>query len=136
VIAPDREQDQSSSLTNGTSVLTPFRATATAFLPRTRQSYKDISDDKVDIAVTKLKCPVALIRNRQLTSSSRSTVGFSSTLTMKRWPSRCLSATKILRSWQLQRQGQLLEQAEQFEHDYDNDNYSDYVEDVSVHALD
>jgi len=27
--------------------------------------YKDISDDKVDIAVTKLKCPVALIRNRQ-----------------------------------------------------------------------
>jgi hypothetical protein len=98
--------------------------------------YKDISDDKVDIAVTKLKCPVALIRNRQLTSSSRSTVGFSSTLTMKRWPSRCLSATKILRSWQLQRQGQLLEQAEQFEHDYDNDNYSDYVEDVSVHAED
>jgi hypothetical protein len=27
--------------------------------------YKDISDDKGDIAVTKLKCPVALIRNRQ-----------------------------------------------------------------------
>ena len=26
--------------------------------------YKDISDDKADIAVTKLKCPVALIRNR------------------------------------------------------------------------
>jgi hypothetical protein len=26
--------------------------------------YNDISDDKVDIAVTKLKCPVALIRNR------------------------------------------------------------------------
>jgi hypothetical protein len=32
------------------------------------------------------------------------------------------------------RQGQLLEEAEQFEHDYDNDNYADYVEDVSVHA--
>jgi len=29
-----------------------------------------------------------------------------------------------------------LEQAEQFEHDYDNNNYSDYVEDVSVHAVD
>jgi hypothetical protein len=35
----------------------------------------------------------------------------------------------------LHRQGQFLEQAEQFEHDYDNDNYSDYVEDVSVHAV-
>jgi len=33
-------------------------------------------------------------------------------------------------------QGQILEQAEQFEHDYDYDNYSDYVEDVSVHAED
>jgi hypothetical protein len=29
-----------------------------------------------------------------------------------------------------------LEQAEQFEHYYDNDNYSDYIEDASVHALD
>ena len=55
---------------------------------------------------------------------------------MKRWPSRCLPATKILHSWQLHRQGQFLEQAEQFEHDYDNDNYSDYVEDASVHAED
>ena len=36
----------------------------------------------------------------------------------------------------LHRQGQFLEQAEQFEHDNDNDNYSDYVEDVSVHAVD
>jgi hypothetical protein len=45
-------------------------------------------------------------------------------------------ATTILRSWQLHPEGQRLEQAEQFEHDYDNDNYSDYVEDVSVHALD
>ena len=26
-----------------------------------------------------------------------------------------------------------LEEAEQFEHDYDNNDYSDYVEDVSVH---
>ena len=32
--------------------------------------------------------------------------------------------------------GQLLEQAEQFEHDYDNNDYSDDVEDVSVHAAD
>ena len=41
-----------------------------------------------------------------------------------------------LHSWQLHRQAQFLEQAKQFEHDYDNDNYSDYVEDVSVHAVD
>ena len=30
--------------------------------------------------------------------------------------------------------GQLLEQAEQFKHDYDNNDYSDYVEDASVLA--
>jgi hypothetical protein len=28
------------------------------------------------------------------------------------------------------------EQAEQFKDDHDNDNYSDYVEDVSVHSGD
>ena len=39
----------------------------------------------------------------------------------------------ILRSWQLHRLSQFLEQAEQFEHDYDNNDYSNYVEDVSVH---
>ena len=27
-----------------------------------------------------------------------------------------------------------LKYAEQFEHDYDNDNYSNYVKDVSVHT--
>ena len=32
-------------------------------------------------------------------------------------------------------QGRLLEQAKQFEYDYDNDDYSDYVEDASVHAV-
>jgi hypothetical protein len=37
--------------------------------------------------------------------------------------------------WQSRQQGRLLEKAEQFEHDYDNDNYSDYVEDASVHAM-
>ena len=81
--------------------------------------YKDISDDKVDIAVTKFKFHVTLIRNRQLTSRSRNTASLSSARTMKRSASRCASATKILRSWQLHRQGQILEQAEQFEHDYD-----------------
>jgi hypothetical protein len=32
--------------------------------------------------------------------------------------------------------GRFLEQAEQFEDDHDNDNYSDDVEDVSVHGRD
>jgi hypothetical protein len=32
-------------------------------------------------------------------------------------------------------QGQFLKQAEQFEDDYDNNDYSDYIEDVSVHAV-
>jgi len=45
--------------------------------------YKDISDDKAEIAVTKLKCPATLIRKRQLTSSSRNTVSRSSALTKK-----------------------------------------------------
>jgi hypothetical protein len=36
----------------------------------------------------------------------------------------------------IQQQGRLLEQAEQFEDNHDNDNYSDYVEDASVHAGD
>jgi hypothetical protein len=31
--------------------------------------------------------------------------------------------------------GSRLEEAEQFEQDHDNDNYSDYVEDASVHAV-
>jgi hypothetical protein len=33
-------------------------------------------------------------------------------------------------------QRRFLKQTEQFEHDYDNNNYSDYVEDASVHAED
>jgi hypothetical protein len=32
-------------------------------------------------------------------------------------------------------QAQFLKQAEQFENDYDDNNYSDYVEDASVHAV-
>ncbi len=33
------------------------------------------------------------------------------------------------------RKANFLKQAEQFEDDYDNNNYSDYVEDISVHAV-
>ena len=32
--------------------------------------------------------------------------------------------------------GRLLEQAEQFKDNYYNDNYSDYIENVSIHAGD
>jgi hypothetical protein len=44
------------------------------------------------------------------------------------------SAKKILRFRQPHWHSQFLEQAEQFEHDYNNNNYSNYVEDASVHA--
>jgi hypothetical protein len=33
-------------------------------------------------------------------------------------------------------EGWALKYSEQFEHDYDNDNYSNYVKDVSVHTGD
>jgi hypothetical protein len=46
------------------------------------------------------------------------------------------SAKKILPFRQPHWQSEFLEQAEQFEHDYDNNDYSDYVEDVSVHVGD
>jgi len=36
----------------------------------------------------------------------------------------------------IRQQGRLLEHPEDFEDDNDNDNYSDYVENVSVHAGD
>jgi hypothetical protein len=45
------------------------------------------------------------------------------------------SATEILRSLQLSRRANFLKKAEQFEYDYDDNNYSDYIEDASVHAV-
>jgi hypothetical protein len=41
----------------------------------------------------------------------------------------------MLRSLQLPRKANFLKQAEQFEDDYDDNNYADYVEDASVHAV-
>jgi hypothetical protein len=55
---------------------------------------------------------------------------------MKRWPSRAHQQRRFFVRGNCSGTGQFLEQAEQFEHDYDDDNYSDYVEDVSVHAQD
>ena len=98
--------------------------------------YKDISDDKGDIAVTKLKCPVALIRNRQTDFEFEGHCQLfvdtdNETLSVAMRISNEDSSLLAI-----YRQANSLEQAEQFEHDYDNNNYSDYVEDVSIHAED
>jgi hypothetical protein len=45
------------------------------------------------------------------------------------------SATTGLRSWQSPQKANFLKQPEQFEDDYDDNDYSNYVEDVSVHAV-
>jgi len=45
------------------------------------------------------------------------------------------SAAKIFRSWQLPRKAKFLKQAKQFKDDYDNNNYSDYVEDAFLFML-
>jgi hypothetical protein len=64
-------------------------------------------------------------------------VSFSSARTTNRFPSsRCAPTTKSFASWRLHPQGELLEQPEDFEDDYDNDNHSNYVKDVSAHAGD
>src|SRR4029453_8893202 len=96
--------------------------------------YKDISDDKGDIAVTKLKCPVALIRNRRTDFEferhcQRFVDTDNETLAVP-----MLTSNEDSSPAAIDPQGQILEQAEQFENDYDNNNYSDYVEDASVHA--
>jgi hypothetical protein len=44
-----------------------------------------------------------------------------------------ITATKIVRLWQLHLQGERLEQPEDFEDDHDNDNHSNYIKDISVH---
>jgi hypothetical protein len=54
---------------------------------------------------------------------------------MNRRVSPPASATNILRSLQIATQGQLLKKAQQFEYDHDNNNYSDNIEDASVHSV-
>jgi hypothetical protein len=75
---------------------------------------------------------VTLIGNRQLTSSSKNTVSF-------RTNSETLSVAICISDdgpWFAAAtcKANFLKQPEQFEDDYDNNNYSDYVEDISVHA--
>jgi hypothetical protein len=44
-----------------------------------------------------------------------------------------MSPTKILRQWEFTSEADL-EQAKQLKDNYDNDNYSDYIEYASVHG--
>jgi len=54
---------------------------------------------------------------------------------MDHWTSPRVSATKLLCSLQSPSKANFLKQTEQFEDDYNDNNYSNYVEDVSVHAV-
>jgi hypothetical protein len=45
-------------------------------------------------------------------------------------------AANIVGQHELTSKAEILKYPEQFEHDYDHDNYSNYVEDVSVHTGD
>ena len=48
--------------------------------------------------------------------------------------SRRASATTNCSSVRIPQQSRFLEHVEQFKDDHDNDNYSDYIEDASVHV--
>jgi hypothetical protein len=61
---------------------------------------------------------------------------FSLALTLKHRASRIRVRNEDSSPAAIDPQGRLLEKAKQFEHDDDNDNYSDYVEEASVHAVD
>ena len=93
-------------------------------------SYKDTSDDKVDVALTKVKCPRMLIGTRQLIP-----VDTVSSLEVQRIAERhtFLSGEDPLLP-AIAPQSHLKE-TEQFKDDYDDNNYSDYVEDASIHAV-
>jgi hypothetical protein len=94
--------------------------------------YKDTSDDKVDIALTKMPCD----------THQRPTRGFEFEKhcqllgTNNETPSVAMRISNDGR-WFTAATGKpsFLKQAEQFEDDYDNNNYTDYVEDASVHAV-
>src|SRR6266481_3753669 len=96
--------------------------------------YKDTSDDKVDIALTKLKIPCdthwqptidfKFEKHCQLFGPDNETQSVAIRISDDGpWFEAATCKANFLK------------QAEQFEDDYDNNNYSDYVEDVSVHAV-
>ena len=70
------------------------------------------------------------------TSSSRKSSAFHPAVHNETLPFRWASAPNILGQHELTSKAETLKYAKQFEHDYDNDNYSNYVEDVSVHTGD
>jgi hypothetical protein len=96
--------------------------------------YKDTSDDKVDIALTNLKMPCDTHqrptrdfeseKHCQLFGTDNETLS----VAMRISDDGPWFAAAICKA-------NFLKQAEQFEDDYDNNNYSDYVEDASVHAM-
>ena len=102
--------------------------------------YKDISDDKADVAVTKSKCPVPLIRNRRAWATTDFEFEKECQLFVGTDNETLNVAIRVRNEDSspaaIDPQGRLLEKAKQFKHDDDNDNYSDYVEDASVHAED
>lgn len=54
---------------------------------------------------------------------------------MYHWTSLRVSATTLLCSLQFPGKANFLKQAEQFEDDYNDNDYSNYVENVSVHSV-
>ena len=66
--------------------------------------YKDISDDKVDIAVTKLKCPVILFATDELTSSFEKPCQLFVSIDNEALSVSMRISSEILHWWHLQRQ--------------------------------
>jgi hypothetical protein len=95
--------------------------------------YKDTSDDEGDIALTKLKMPCDTHQRPTLDFE------FEKHCQLFGTDNETLSAAKRISDdgpwFAAATKANFLKQAEQFEDDYDNNNYSDYVEDASVHAL-
>jgi hypothetical protein len=95
-------------------------------------NYKDTSDDKADVALVKLKCPGTLTNSRHwFRVETLSDVLEVQWTTGRRY--RISEEGRFL--LEMPRKANFLKQAEQFEDDYNDNNYSNYVEDVSVHAV-
>ena len=101
--------------------------------------YKDISHDKADVAVTKLKTPCGTysqpVRRNGLRVQEPVSV-FVGTDNETLSVTHARQQRRFFARGNRSRQDRLLKKAEQFENDYNNDNYSDYVEDASVHVVD
>jgi hypothetical protein len=94
-------------------------------------SYKNTSDDKVDVAL--LKCRRTLIGARGLIRVGERCQLFGSDHEPPSVATRISNEHSSL--FAIATQGQLLKKAQQFEYDHDNNNYSDNIEDASVHSV-